>query len=172
MFHGFGFVGDLTACCGDWDFGRRKKVFPGALPVAGKEPLKDSPLHSGQWPIGLRRWGRLLCCMALVASDIYKLSADQLRQLCGAERLDCGGTVQALRQRIVAHLKAGKMATKATDEIIQTSAHQTGEGNVTPRESPNLAQGFHVNAGDSPVSVTTELLRQVPPCDRRNRKPF
>ena len=101
--------------------------------------------------------------MALVASDIYKLSADQLRQLCGAERLDCGGTVQALRQRIVAHLKAGKMTTKATDEVIQTSAHQTVEGNVTPRESPNLAQGFHVNAGDSPVSVTTELLRQVPP---------
>ena len=60
-----------------------------------------------------------LCCMALTASEIYKLTAETLRLLCSEEGLDSKGPVRLLRQRIVHHLKPSKIASKQDVDSLQ-----------------------------------------------------
>jgi len=50
--------------------------------------------------------------MALVSSDIYRLTVDQLRKVCAKEGLDSAGPVRVLRQRLVRHFNDATMATK------------------------------------------------------------
>ena len=59
--------------------------------------------------------GLLFCCMALSATNIYKLSVHQLRQLCVDEGSSCTGPVRELRGRLVRQLIAGTMANKLDD---------------------------------------------------------
>ena len=56
--------------------------------------------------------GLLFRCIALTATEIYKLSAHKLRQLCSDEGLNSAGPVRLLRQRLVVHLKARTMASQ------------------------------------------------------------
>ena len=57
--------------------------------------------------------------MALTASEIYKLTAEKLRQLCSEEGLDSEGPVQSLRQRLVRHLSMSVMASKQDADSLQ-----------------------------------------------------
>jgi hypothetical protein len=48
--------------------------------------------------------------MALSASDVYRLTADNLRQVCSYQGLDISGPVRSLRQRLADHIKSNMMA--------------------------------------------------------------
>ena len=60
--------------------------------------------------------------MALTATEIYKLSAHELRQLCSDEGLNSMGPVRVLRQRVVRHLKDCTMASQHDVKTPQASA--------------------------------------------------
>ena len=95
--------------------------------------------------------------MALATSEIYRLSATKLREQCSEQGLNSQGPVRFLRERLVRHWK-GKMPTgkqEASDEDDVAVA----EVSDRPHDLESVS---HVVASDSPVSVLTELLRQVP----------
>jgi len=61
-----------------------------------------------------------LCCMALTASEVYRITAESLRQLRSEEGLDCEGPVRLLRQRLVRHLTDNSMESKDVDFLQRT----------------------------------------------------
>ena len=50
--------------------------------------------------------------MALASADIYRLTAEQLRDVCIEQGLDSTGPVRELRQRLVRQLKGRSMASE------------------------------------------------------------
>ena len=107
--------------------------------------------------------GLLLCCMDLTATQIYKLSLLQLRQLCVAEGLSNTGTVRELRPRLLRHLKEGSMADQQEDKMRQASDRTDSSADSVPIRPPIVNDNSHVGSGDGPVPVLVELMRQVPP---------
>jgi len=95
--------------------------------------------------------------MALTAAEVYRLSATELRVQCAEEGLNSQGPVRSLRGRLVRHLRGKAMASKH---------EETDGGNVSVDEvsdPPHHVAGDSHGVGcDSPISVLTELLRQVP----------
>jgi hypothetical protein len=43
-------------------------------------------------------WVLLLCCMASRASEVYRLTFDEVRRVCAYREFDGGGIVTTLRQ--------------------------------------------------------------------------
>ena len=99
--------------------------------------------------------------MALTASEIYKLTAEKLRQLCSEEGLDSEGPVRSLQQRLVRHLSMSMMASKQYTEPEQASAQTDLSLDVTIGEPQNRNNSSHVGPSDSSVPVVVELLRKV-----------
>ena len=69
--------------------------------------------------------------MALTASEIYKLTAEKLRQLCSEEGLDSEGPVRLLRQRLLRLLTTIMMASKQDVESEQASVQSNLSSDVT-----------------------------------------
>jgi hypothetical protein len=65
----------------------------------------------GGWVSIFGASGPLLCCMALSASEVYRLTVDKLRQVCSEGGLNSSGPVRRLRQRLVEHVKSDQMET-------------------------------------------------------------
>ena len=101
-------------------------------------------------------------CMVLTASEIYRLSADKLLQLCSEEGLNSEGAVRLLRHRLVRLLKAGTMAIHQDVKTPQASV-STDLSVDTIHDGPqSFANSSHVGGSDNPGFVFVELLRQVP----------
>ena len=101
--------------------------------------------------------------MALRASEIYKLTAEELRDLCSEEGLDSAGPVRLLRQRLVDHLTTSMMGSKQDTETEQASVRTDLSLDATHGGAQNPTNGSHVGGGDNTVPVVVELLRKVPP---------
>ena len=81
-------------------------------------------LPSAGWAVGILVWGArglLLCCIALSASGVYRLTTEELRQVCLERELDSSGPVRVLRQRLVDHVKGNAMASSGGEDEIQAS---------------------------------------------------
>jgi hypothetical protein len=59
--------------------------------------------------------------MALSASEVYNLNADELRKACEERGLDTSGPVKTLRERLAEFVKGSKM-----EEPAEVKAAQTG----------------------------------------------
>ena len=73
--------------------------------------------HSQKFSFTKRFGGPISSCSVAwpaLLQEVYRLSAEKLRQVCSEEGLDAGGPVQYLRQRIVRHLKVKNMAANET----------------------------------------------------------
>ena len=110
--------------------------------------------------------------MALFPSEIYRFTADKLRQVCSEEGVDSEEPVRVLRQRIMRHLNAGTMASIQDDVNIRTSVSTNLSGETIQVGPHIIDDNSHEVASDGPNSVFVDLMRQVPLFLRKNRKPF
>jgi len=101
--------------------------------------------------------------MALFPSEIYRFTADKLRQVCSEEGVDSEEPVRVLRQRIMRHLNAGTMASIQDDVNIRTSVSTNLSGETIQVGPHNIDDYSHEVASDGSKSVLGELMRQVPP---------
>jgi len=99
--------------------------------------------------------------MALSASDVYRLSADHLRQSCIERGLSPEGPVRSLRRRLTEYLRAVKVDQKGQQEAPQASVTTDMLPNRTDIISPSASDGSHGCGGVSKAPVLVELLRQV-----------
>ena len=123
-------------------------------------------LPSGCWAVGFRSLvlgGLLLCWMALLASEVYRLTAGKLRQVCSHQELDTSGPVRSLWQRLADHIKSNRMESSGDENITRTSIPTDLVHNVVEPFPPNSGYCSHGGCGDRQTAVFSELLRQVSP---------
>jgi len=101
--------------------------------------------------------------MVLTATQIYKLSLRQLRQLCVDVGFSGTGPVRELRKALVRHLKEGPMAEHHEAKMPQASAPTDRSTDSIPIRPLVVDDNSHVGSGDGAVPVLVELMRQVPP---------
>lgn len=94
--------------------------------------------------------------MALSASGLYRLSAEQLRVECSERGLSSSEPVRVLRSRLAEYLKADKMDRKEEQRETQAS----GAAAILDPGSEGAPQG---DSGFNRTQVLNELLRQVQP---------
>jgi hypothetical protein len=68
------------------------------------------------------------------------LTVDELRRECFERRLDSGGTVRSLRQRLTSRIRSGHMDEVKTSEMVQASVTTGLRNDVS--ESPLLCPVF------------------------------
>ena len=95
--------------------------------------------------------------MALGAAEVYRLSATDLRKQCAEVGLSSQGPVRSLQERLVRHFRGREVATKHKE--TDKGSMSDDEVSDPPR---HVAGDSHGVSSDSPISVLTELLRQVP----------
>jgi len=101
--------------------------------------------------------------MDVSASDVYRLTADELRQVCFSRGLDCSGPVRELRQRLSEQIKSTKMQTPPDENLNQMSVTtDVGDRPGTPVPQPG-GDSLHGGSGGGPVNILVELLRQLSP---------
>ena len=101
--------------------------------------------------------------MALASADTYRLTAEQLRDVCIRQGLDSVGPVRELRQRLVRQLKERTMASKQDDSNVQASAPTNLPTDTATRETQGREIDSHARGSSYSNSVFIELMRQVPP---------
>jgi hypothetical protein len=106
--------------------------------------------------------------MAGPVSSVYRLIVDQLREECIERGLDSSGPVRILRGRLAEHIKSETMERADDQSRIQASVPSDLPSSESDKVHPTGFRVSHGSAGDSQIHVLTELLRQVPPCCRRN----
>jgi hypothetical protein len=94
--------------------------------------------------------------MALSASGLYRMSAEQLRAEFSERGLGCSGPVRVLRSRLDDLLKADQMDQKGEQQDIQASG-------VAPMLNPGSEVGPQGDSGFSSSQVLGDLLRHVKP---------
>jgi hypothetical protein len=98
--------------------------------------------------------------MNVLASDVYRLTADELRQVCFSRGLDCRGPVRALRHSLSEQIKSTKMQTPSDEDSNQTGVTtDVGDRAGTPVPQPG-GHTLHAGSGGGPVTILVELLRQ------------
>jgi hypothetical protein len=81
--------------------------------------------------------------MDISASDVYRLTAEQLRKFCLDRGLDCKGSIKLLRQRLSQQIKSSK---------IQMPGASTDLGDVVvDLVLQTLGEVFHGNSGGGQV---------------------
>jgi hypothetical protein len=80
------------------------------------------------------------CCMAVSASAVYRLAAEELREEFAERGLDSNGTVRALRRRLPDHIKSDRM--DGPQASILTDLGSNGASSVSPT-------GLNVSHGGS-----------------------
>jgi len=98
--------------------------------------------------------------MSLSASEVYHLTADELRQVCSERGLDNRGPVRLLRQRLADHIKGSIMGKSQDGDATQASVPNEA---VQSETDLNLESCSHGGGRDSRNQVLGELLRQVSP---------
>ena len=99
--------------------------------------------------------------MALTSSEVYKLTAERLRQLCFERGLDSEAPIRSLRQRFVRHLSVSKMKSKQEKESEQATTRINSSLSAVLVDHQNSNNSSHAGPFHSPVTVVVELLRQV-----------
>jgi hypothetical protein len=101
--------------------------------------------------------------MDVSASDVYRLTADELRQVCFNRGLDCSGPVRELGQRLSEQIKSTKMQTPPDEDLNQMSVTtDVGDRAGTPVPQPG-GDALPGGSGGGPVTILVELLRQLSP---------
>ena len=99
--------------------------------------------------------------MDVSATEIYRLTAAEMREQCIGRRLDCGGPVRSLRRRLVDHIHNANMDEAQNKQYIQASIPaelvSNGAGSAPPID--NATHGGGVNGQ---AAVLVELLRSIP----------
>ena len=98
----------------------------------------------------------VLCCMALSATLLYYLSADQLRVECSARELSPSGPVRELRRRLTQYIKNGAMGgvDVASRDQASASVEELGRHN-------SVSNNIETKMDQTPVFL--EMLKHVPP---------
>lgn len=107
--------------------------------------------------------GCFLCCMALSASDIYRLTVEQLRQACVENGLDSDGPVRILRRRLGEQIKQEGMEPTGVQDITQVGAPTDLLSGSVANTSPYPGEQSQRGGEAAQVPVLVELLRQVAP---------
>ena len=94
--------------------------------------------------------------MALSASGLYRLSAEQLRVECSERGLSSSGLVRELRSRLANSLKADQMDRKEEQQDSQASA-------AAAMLSPGSDEGPQGDSGFNLTHVLSDLLKQIKP---------
>ena len=101
--------------------------------------------------------------MALVSSDIYRLTADQLRKVCAEEEVDSAGSVRVLSQGLVRHLNDAAMATKRDDVTPKEGVLEDLSGDQL-QVGPHVPDdNSHAGASAGSNSVLVDLMSQFSP---------
>ena len=88
--------------------------------------------------------------MALSSADIYRFTAEQLRELCTKQGLDSVGPVRVLRQMLVRQLKAETMVSKQDDSNVKASVTTNLSTDTVQMETPDRERDSHARGnGDS-----------------------
>jgi len=93
--------------------------------------------------------------MALSASGLYWLSAEQLRVECSERGLSSSGPVHVLQGRLADYLKADPMDRKEEQQGTQAS--------VAAAILNPVSEGPHGDSGFSRTQVLSDLLKQIKP---------
>ena len=94
--------------------------------------------------------------MALSASGLYRLSAEQLHVECSERGLSSSGLVQELRSRLANSLKADQMDRKEEQQDSQTSV-------AAAMLNPGSDEGPQGDSGFNLTHVLSDLLKQIKP---------
>ena len=113
----------------------------------------------GRLGIGLDSWGD--CCMDVSASDVYRLTADELKQVCFSRGLDCRGPLRALLQRSE-QINSTKMQTPP-DEVSNQTGITTDVGDRAGTPVPQPGDALHSGSEGGPMTILVELLKQLSP---------
>ena len=101
--------------------------------------------------------------MALSSAEIYRLTAEQLREECSRQGLDSVGPVRLLHQRLVQQLKVAAMANKQDNENVKASVPTDLSLDAVQTEIHSVESNSHVRGSGDSNSVFVELMRQVSP---------
>jgi hypothetical protein len=96
------------------------------------------------WILGL-----LLCCMALSASGVYHLSADELRKKCANRELNSEGLVKTLRRMLVEFVKYNIIEPSGDVKRAQSIDQTNLQSNIDPHVSQNVGYYAYSSCGDS-----------------------
>jgi len=94
--------------------------------------------------------------MALSASGLYRLSAEQLRVECSERGLSSSGLVRELRSRLANSLKADQMDRKEEQQDSQASV-------AAAMLNPGSDEGPQGDGGFNRTQVLGDLLKQIKP---------
>ena len=103
------------------------------------------------------------CYMALSASAMCHLSADQLRQTCREWGLISDEPVRSLGHRLAETIKIRKMDQAGPQEAVPATVPTDLLWDNTGNTPPSLREVSHGGSEVNPVPVLLYLLRQVPP---------
>jgi len=106
--------------------------------------------------------GSLLCCMAASATEVYRLTAAELREHCIGLGLDCGGPVRSLRRRLADHINDAKMNEGQEKPNVQASVPADLVSNGAGSGPPIEVNVAHDGGGNGQMAVLVGLLRSIP----------
>jgi hypothetical protein len=101
--------------------------------------------------------------MAISASGVYRLAAEELRGQCAERGLDSSGTVRTLRRRLADHIKSDQMEGPQDQPVVQASVPNDLESNGASSVSPTRLNVYRGGSADGQAIVLVELLRKVSP---------
>jgi len=134
-----------------------ERGFPQALPTFFHQSLEG--LHFGQRLLLTCKFS----CMALSSAEVYRLTAERLREVCAKQGLDSAGPVRELRQSLAYQLQTDTMASKQDDFDVKGSAQTNVSTDTIQGETPDRERDSHVRGGGDSNSVFVELMRHVSP---------
>jgi hypothetical protein len=101
--------------------------------------------------------------MALSSAEIYRLTAEQLREDCSKQGLDSIGPVRVLRQRLVRQLKVEIKASKQDDQNVNASVTTDLSSDTIQMGTLNTKGASDAGVSGGSNSVFVELMRKVSP---------
>jgi hypothetical protein len=110
--------------------------------------------------VGALLGGILLCCMALTASGVYHLKAEQLRAECEDRGLSSDGPVTQLRKRLLEYLEDNKMEGPKEEAVAQASVQTSLHTKVDPPVRESVGGCVHSEGHNSQMTVFCDLLNK------------
>ena len=101
--------------------------------------------------------------MDVSATEIYRLTAAELREHCIGRGLDCGGPVRSLRRRLVDHIHNAEMDEAQDKQNVQASVPAELVSNGAGLGPPVEVNVAHSGGANGQAAVLVELLRSIPP---------
>jgi hypothetical protein len=101
---------------------------------------------------------------------VYRLTADQLRQVCFERGLDTSGSVRELRLRLSHHIKVSKMQSPDHVDPPQVKVSPETDSRVGGPVSQPVGEGSQGSGVGDQVVVLVELLRRIAPVSSEEPK--